>query len=422
MTTHSPEQRYNWTFWRVVWATLVLASVGLGFWLLYRFHEVVFILFVAVVIGTILRPVVIWLNQRGLPQHMGVILVYLLLLTFLVGFVLLLFPLIVEQSTTITAAAPGYYQNLREGIIDNPNPMVRSFSSVLPTTLLWPNPVQQTGQELLDSAGQVLGYVVLAASGIFTAVAILLLAFYWTLDGPRLIRSVLLLAPVGQREGIKELVSAIERKVGAYIAGQGVLMLAVGAMALVAYSLIGLPYVLVLALVAGIMEAVPLIGPLLGAIPAALVALTLGPDKLIWVIAATLIIQQLENSLLVPRIMRKAVGVNPFVTLLALFAFGSLLGIAGSLMAIPMAAIIQILLNRFVFDNEATEPAAVIGRDYDSRLRYEARELALDLRNQARVKQEGSAQGFRETAQVMDEIEAITGDLDMLLSRRTEAE
>ena len=97
---------------------------------------------------------------------------------------------------------------------------------------------------------------------------------------------------------------AIETKVSAYIAGQGVLMLAVGGMALAAYWAIGLPYVLVLALVAGLMEAVPLVGPLLGAVPAGLVALSLGPDKLVWVIVVTLIIQQLENSLLVPRVMR----------------------------------------------------------------------------------------------------------------------
>ncbi|MCZ7672139.1 MAG: AI-2E family transporter [Chloroflexi bacterium] len=118
--------------------------------------------------------------------------------------------------------------------------------------------------------------------------------------------------------------------------------------------------------------------------PAALVALSLGPDKLIWVILATVVIQQLENSILVPRVMRKAVGVNPFVTLLALFAFGSLLGVAGALMAIPIAAIVQLVLNRFVFDPEAKEPVITDGRNYADRLRYEAQALAQDLSNQAR--------------------------------------
>jgi hypothetical protein len=172
----------------------------------------------------------------------------------------------------------------------------------------------------------------------------------------------------------------------------------------------------VLALVAGVMEAVPLIGPVLGAIPAALVALTLGPDKLVWVVVATLIIQQLENSFLVPRVMRQAVGVNPFVSLLALFAFGSLLGVPGALMAIPMAAIMQLLLDHFVFHPQTAEPAASAGRDLASRLRYEAQGLAQDLRKQARLKKGGSDRKVQQTDQVMDEIETITTDLDLLLA------
>ena len=141
------------------------------------------------------------------------------------------------------------------------------------------------------------GYIGSASQAFLTAVAILLIAFYWTLDGPRYVRSLVLLLPKDSRESTQELMGAIETKVSAYIAGQGVLMLAVGGMALAAYWAIGLPYVLVLALVAGLMEAVPLVGPLLGAVPAGLVALSLGPDKLVWVIVVTLIIQQLENSL-----------------------------------------------------------------------------------------------------------------------------
>jgi predicted PurR-regulated permease PerM len=325
--------------------------------------------------------------------------------------------LIAEQSRTITAAIPGYYQSVYGWTLENPNLLTESLRAILPDALSILKPSQQTGQEILDSAGQVLGYVASVANGFFTAVVILLLAAYWTLDGPRTIRALLLLAPQEQRENIRELIAAMEIKVGAYLAGQGILMLIVGLMALLAYWLIGLPYVLVLAFVAGIMEAVPLIGPLLGAIPAALVALTLGPDKLIWVIVATVVIQQLENSLLVPRIMRQAVGVNPFVTLLALFAFGSLLGTAGALMAIPLAAMIQILLNRFVFRRQAAEPEIAIGRDFASRLRYEAQELAQDLRKQARLTQEGTDQTVRQTDQLMDEVEAITNDLDALLAQ-----
>ncbi|HET9915311.1 MAG TPA: AI-2E family transporter [Anaerolineales bacterium] len=417
MTLPPPSQSYDWTFRRVVWATLVLISVFLGFWLLYRFNQVIFILFIAIVIGTVIRPAVAWLHQRGLPQTAGVILVYLLLLLLLTGFLLLLFPLISEQSTTVAAAMPNYYQNLRAWLVNNPNQFLAGLSEFLPATLPKLKPVQQTGQEMMASAGQVAGYVTTVARVIFTAIILLVLAFYWTLEGPRIIQSFLMMIPQTQRENISDLISAMESKVGFYMVGQGILCLVIGILALIAYLLIGLPNALVLALIAGVLEAVPMVGPLLGAIPAALVALSIGTDKLIWVILATVIIQQLENTLLVPRIMKKAVGVNPFVTLLALFAFSSLFGLAGALMAIPIAAMIQLALNHFVFQQATVEMEVSDGRDYASRLRYEAQDLTQDLRKQARLKKRGSDLTIKQIEQVMDEIETITTSLDALLAR-----
>jgi predicted PurR-regulated permease PerM len=408
---------YLWTFRRVMWATLVLVGVALSFWLLYRFSQVVFILFIAIVLGTVIRPVVAWLHRRGLPRVAGLILVYVLLLSLLIGFGLLLFPLIVEQGTTIMASVPGYYQGLREWMVHDPNQWVVRLSEFLPTALPGLGPVQQTGQEMLASAGQALGLVASAANAIFSALAVLLLAFHWTMDGPRTIQSFLLLVPKGQRENISELISAMESKLGFYIAGQSVLCLIIAILALVAYVLIGLPNALVLALVAGVMEAIPMVGPLLGAIPAAVIALSIAPSKLVWVVIATLVIQQVENSLLVPRVMRKAVGVNPFVSLLSIFAFSSLFGVAGALMAIPIAAIIQLLLDRFVFLPGTMEAEISTGRDYASRLRYEAQDLAQDLRKQARLNQSGPDRSILQTDQVMDEIEAITTDLDSLLAQ-----
>ncbi|MGB8980471.1 MAG: AI-2E family transporter [Anaerolineales bacterium] len=417
MTLPPPLQAYDWTFRRVVWATLVLISVILGFWLLFRFNQVIFILFIAIVIGTVIRPAVAWLHQRGLPLMAGVILVYLLLLLLLIGFLLLLFPLISEQSTTIAAAMPGYYQNLRAWLINNPNQFLVGLSEFVPAALPKLKPVQQTGQEMMASAGQVAGYVTTAARVIFTAIILLVLAFYWTLEGPRIIQSSLLVIPQTQRESISDLIAAMESKVGLYIVGQGILCMVIGILALIAYLLIGLPNALVLALVAGVLEAVPMVGPLLGAIPAALVALSIAPGKLIWVILATVVIQQLENTLLVPRIMKKAVGVNPFVTLLALFAFSSLFGLAGALMAIPIAAMIQLALNHFVFQQATVEMEVSEGRDYASRLRYEAQDLAQDLRKQARLKKRGSDLAIKQIERVMDEIETITTSLDALLAR-----
>lgn len=407
----------QWTFRRVMWATIVLVLVAFCFWLFYRFYQVVFALFFAIVLGTVIRPVVTWLNRRGLPRIAGVLVVYLLLLALIVGFVLLVFPSIVEQGSTISAAVPGYYLSLREWMTNSPNQMIVQLSTFLPAALPGLAPIEQTGQQVLIFAGQAVGYITGAAKAVFLVTTILLLAFHWTLDGPRTIQSLLQLVPKSRRESISELTSAIEEKVGFYIAGQGVLCLVIGILSLVTYLLIGLPNALVLALVAGVLEAVPLIGPLLGAIPAGVIALSIAPSKLIWVVVATLVIQQTESIFLVPRVMRKAVGVNPFVSLLAIFAFSSLFGIAGALMAIPTAAIIQLLLDRFVFHPAEQEPEISSDRDYASRLRYETQDLAQDLRKQARLDKGGSDLRIKQIDHVMDEIEAITTDLDVLLAQ-----
>jgi predicted PurR-regulated permease PerM len=417
MALQSPSDPYDWTFRRVVWATLVFAFVIFCFWLLYRFNQVVFILFIAIVIGTVIRPAVAWLYQRGLPRPVGVVFIYLVFLLLLAGFLMLLSPLIIEQGATIVTAMPGYYQDLRQWMINYPNPFIVQLSEFIPVTLPSLKPVQQTGEDVMVSVGQVSGYVTSAARFVFILMVVLVLSYYWTIDGPRIIQSFLLLVPQEKREHIGELVSAMEVKVGHYIVGQAVLCLVIGILALIAYLIIGLPNAIVLALVAALLEAVPIIGPLLGAVPAAIVALSISPDKLIWVIVATVVIQQLENSLLVPRVMSKAVGVNPFVTLLALFAFSSFYGIVGALMAIPMAATIQLMLNYFVFHPTAMEPEASTGRDYASRLRYEAQDLAQDLRKQARLRKRGTDLRIKQIDQVMDEIETITTDLDALLAQ-----
>jgi predicted PurR-regulated permease PerM len=417
MALNPSSQPYQWTFRRVMWTTFVFVLVLFSFYLLYRFYQVVFLVVIALLLGTVIRPVVTWLNRRGVPRVAGVIVVFLLLLALLISFVLLLFPLIVEQGTTIAAAVPGYYQNLREWMVNNPIQLVDYLGDFLPVTMPVLASTQQTGQQVLVFAGQAMGIIASTANAIFISTAMMLLVFHWTLDGPRIIHTWLMLVPREQRDGIDELISAMSTKVVYYIAGQGVLCLVIGSLALVAYLIIGLPNALVLALIAGIMEAVPMVGPLLGAIPAGAIALTISPIKLVWLIVATIVIQQLENIILVPRVMRKAVGVNPFVSILAIFSFSSLFGIAGALMAIPIAAILQLLLNRFVFHPTAMVPETSSDRDLTSRLRYEAQDLALDLRKQARLNKDGSDLQITQIDHVMDEIEAITTDLDALLAQ-----
>jgi predicted PurR-regulated permease PerM len=163
------------------------------------------------------------------------------------------------------------------------------------------------------------------------------------------------------------------------------------------------------------MEAVPMVGPTLGAIPALVVAFSISPATAAWVVVATIIIQQAENHLLVPRVMKRTLGVRPLVTLLALIAFSTLFGIIGALVALPLAAVVQLLLERSLLSSELNHDSAS-GRDRVTRLRYETQELVKDVRNVVRTRDD-VATAARD--QIEDSIEAIALDLDSLLAQRS---
>jgi hypothetical protein len=146
----------------------------------------------------------------------------------------------------------------------------------------------------------------------------------------------------------------IESKLGAYLRAQGLAMLTIGAASAMGYALIGLPNVLALGFLAGLLEAVPLIGPTLASVPAVLVALPFGLNTVLMVVGFSVVVQVTENNVLIPRIMHKAVGVSALVGILAVLAFGTLYGLLGVFIAIPMTAAIQVLLESMVVEETPT--------------------------------------------------------------------
>lgn len=407
------------TIRQTVQATALLILVAAAFYFVYRFHLVFLLLFVAIVFSTALRPIVLRLNKLGVPKEAGVALVYICLLGIAAAVILLLMPIFVSQGSRFIDTIPNTYQETRERMLENPNYFVWRMATEMPERLnLTPMPEPPTEEEdVIETVGQNLELLGLGGRAIFFVLAILLLAFYWTLDGQKNLTALLLLVPLEHRENAREIIQEIQNRLGAFIQGQTLLGLVIGSLSFVAYLLIGLPYSLALAIIAGIMEMIPVIGPILGAVPAIIIAYTISPEKVLWVLLATTIIQQLENNFLVPRVMKHSVGVNPLVTLLALTAFGTLFGFLGALVAIPLAAIIQLLLDRFVIESAVPDENSVPGRDKISVLRYDVQELTNDIRKAIRQK-DSAAEG--EAEEVEDTIEAIAADLDSTLAARQE--
>ena len=408
-----------WTGKRVVLTTLGAVLVVLGFWLVFRFYNVAFILFSALVLGTVIRPAVDWLNRRGVRREAGVIFVYVTLLALLVGFIMLLAPLLIEQAKGIIAKLPAYYQDLHAALVGSSSALIQRLAQQLPTQLALSLPGQAGAGLALGAVGQALSYVGMIWRLLFVGTAILVLAFYWTLDGDRMVRGAMLHFPTERHEEWHHLISEMETRIGAYVRGLAVLSLVVGVMATIAYVVIGLPSPLVLGLLAGVFEAVPVVGPILGAVLPVLLALSVDPSKVIWVVVATIVIQQAEGHFLVPRVMDKAVGVSPIVTILAILAFSTLFGLPGAILAIPLAALIQILLNYAVMQREAAHQRQPAGRDRVSVLRYRARDLVQDVRSQMRYKQNSAD---AEGDQIEDLVEVAALSLESLLAEAVEAQ
>jgi len=180
------------------------------------------------------------------------------------------------------------------------------------------------------------------------ALSILVVSIYLTLGQSRLERFWLSLAPAARRPELLAIWREIENRLGGYVRGELLLMTSIGVLSSLGYLVIGLPYPLALGVLAGMVEFVPMVGPTLGAIPAIVVALSISPQAALLVLVYSIGIQMAENNILVPRLMGRSVGVSPVVVILAVFAFGSLLGITGAFLAIPLAAILQVLMDHLV--------------------------------------------------------------------------
>jgi predicted PurR-regulated permease PerM len=347
-TSSSEEEVTTWTTNQVAFATVFVVCVFLIFWLLYRLHTVLFLFFVAMVLGTAIRPAVEWLYRRGISRTTGVILVYILIATLLTGFLATVVPLLADQTTQLSQNLPEFYTTARHWLVNSDNRLLQNIGARIPPQFGLLLNSNFTTEQVLDQVTRTILYANLLIRGILSTLAIFLLAYYWTQESSSIMRTLLRLIPSHRRKEFREFVEHAETKMGGYIRGQVILCFMIGLSAFLAYLLIGLPFALVLGIIAGVMEAIPIFGPMLGAVPALLVALSIDPGKAIWVVMATILIQMLENMFLLPRVMNKSIGVNPIIILLSMVAFGSVFGFPGVLIALPLAAILQFIINRIV--------------------------------------------------------------------------
>lgn len=393
-------------------ATLVVLLVLLCFALLLSARNVVAGVFLGLLLATALRPIVTRLRSLRVPSFVAAGLAVMLLLGGVVGAVVLIVPLVAAQASAITAALPTLYSGLRNWLLSSDARVLRQIGYRLEPELRF----GEAG-ELGGVSPELLGALANSGYVLFLILCTLLFTYHWLLYRERSLRSLLLLLPMERREATEAVWLQIESRIGAFLRGQALLSVITAGFSLIAYLAVGMPFALLLAVIAGILELIPFLGPFIATGVAVAVGLSDSPERALAALAVGVVIQQLENNFLAPRIMDKAVGISPVVTLLAFVGFAALFGPSGALLAIPLAAALQVLFVAWIERRNDLQDDMLAGRSIFDRLRYDLRDLTSDISSYLRQK-EGAASVDADEPE--ESIELILQELDTLLAEAAE--
>ena len=330
--------------------TAGVVVVLLGFTFLWFIRSVLFLIFVSLLVATGIEPLVNTLRRRGpFNRSMGILFIYTLIFG-VIGFVLYLAipPLISEGQNLVEVFADP--QKTRTAISGINNSFIRD-----------------TLTTAYENAGSILQTIVLNSQTlsiglslfeiVFSTATVFVIAFYWLTEKRNIKRFIFSLVRKDNRPRSNEIWENVENKLGAWMRGQIVLMLFIGVLAGIGYTIMGLKFAFALAVFAGLAELIPIIGPYLGGAPAVLVALTQDITLTIIVVVYIVVIQLVEGNVLVPRIMERAVGVSPLTVIIGILIGSTIAGIGGALLAVPVAAAIQVLINNVLsYSSETAAP------------------------------------------------------------------
>jgi predicted PurR-regulated permease PerM len=308
-------------------------------WVAFLVRDALLVIYISVLIAIGLSPLVARLERRRakrqrLPRWAAILIIYLVLVGALTGVAILVIPPLVDQARGLWAALPGLLHDAQQWLLE------RGWIS---RELSIQEAVQQTPVGGSDAVGTVVNAVWGLVGGIFGVVTILILTFYLLVDFDSIVGFFIRLFPRAGRARVRDATHRVTAKVSAWLGGQLLLGAIIGSSAAFGLWLMGVPYFYVLALLAALGEMIPVIGPILSAVPAVIVALTVSPALALGVLVFFVIQQQVENHLLVPKVMERQVGISAVVVITALLIGGSLLGIMGAILAVPTAAILQVL-------------------------------------------------------------------------------
>jgi len=304
--------------------TILFAAAFLGgAWLLFQIKDILFLVFLSFILMTAIYPMVLWLEKFKIPRAISTVVIYFVVLGTLALVIGSSIPALVTQSTTLAVTLPA------------------TAARVLP---YWNIDFQTLTGQIAPLSANVLSVTLGIFSNIFTTFTVLIITFYLIVERRRAEATLVefLGASIGKK--VTGILRAIEGRLGAWVRGELLLMTFIGVLTYIGLTLLHVEFALPLALIAGLLEIVPMIGPIISAVPAVLVGLSVSPLFALSVVALYIIVQQLENNIFVPIVMKKSVGLSPLVTILALMVGARLGGIAGAILAVPLVLVLQVVL------------------------------------------------------------------------------
>lgn len=318
---------------------LKIAGVLFALWFVYFVRDIIAIVFVALILSAVIDPLADWFAVRRVPRSVGVLIVYVILFSILGLLIGVLVPPLVQDIRDLASNFGAVWDRLVSGAM-----VFQEYSEQSGFSKNIEEGLTSVQTALTKAVGGVFSTIVNIFGGLVSFVLILVLTFYMVVQEDGLRRMFKALVPDRYQGFTASTLGKIQRKITAWVKGQLVLSAVIGFLVYIGLAIVGLNYALALGLFAAFMEFIPYAGPFLAGAVAVFFALSQSTAKAFLVVLVFIIIQQLENNILVPKVMQRAVGLNPIISIVALVIGAKLAGIAGAIFAIPVATALDVIV------------------------------------------------------------------------------
>lgn len=315
----------------VFYGVLILLGFALAFYL----RDLLLVVLTAIVLASSIEPATVRMERWGLPRVLAVVLLYLVVLTGLALAFYFFVPTLVRETNSFLTSLPEYLNTLQ--IAPGDVLLAEGDESVGLTEQLlgFREVIATSGSGVLSAASSIFG-------GLISFMLIIVLSFYFAAQERGINDFLRLVTPLPRHEYILDLWKRAQHKIGRWLQGQLLLSLIVGVLVWAGLSILGVRYALLLAIIAAVLELIPVFGSILAAIPAVAIAfIDAGTSKALIVIALYIVVNQVQGNIIYPLVVQKVLGVPPLVVILAIIAGAQLGGFLGILIAVPIAAAVQ---------------------------------------------------------------------------------